>query len=162
MTEKNKIIRGSKGGSKKPKTPTKAKDSLNSRQFFTVQDLVSEGEIEGFATASKFNLTPFTTSYNNACLKDVFLDDTPILSDDASNTNPQDKDFNFRETKFKYKLGTSNQSKMGGIAAEIRSPETVGGIPSNADNHTTWAANKKYKVNNKKSKQNIKSKKNCL
>ena len=148
MTEKNKIIRGSKGGSKKPKTPTKAKDSLNSRQFFTVQDLVSEGEIEGFATASKFNLTPFTTSYNNACLKDVFLDDTPILSDDASNTNPQDKDFNFRETKFKYKLGTSNQSKMGGIAAEIRSPETVGGIPSNADNHTTWAANKKYKVNN--------------
>ena len=36
---------------------TRAPDTLNSRQFATLQDLLSEGEIEGFATASKAGLT---------------------------------------------------------------------------------------------------------
>ena len=43
-----KIIRGSGGffggGDDKP---TRAPDTLNSRQFVTLQDLISEGEIEG-------------------------------------------------------------------------------------------------------------------
>ena len=52
MTDKTKIIKGA-GGPSSPPPPYKAPDTLHSRQFATVQDLISEGEIEGFATASK-------------------------------------------------------------------------------------------------------------
>ena len=52
MTDK-KIIKGSGGAPPSPPTPYRAPDTLNSRQFVTIQDLISEGEIEGFATASK-------------------------------------------------------------------------------------------------------------
>ena len=75
MTDK--IIRGSGGPPPPPPAPTRAPDTLNSRQFATIQDLLSEGEIEGFATASKAGLTKGTTAYNNAALKDIFLNDTP-------------------------------------------------------------------------------------
>tara|TARA_A100001515_G_scaffold116870_2_gene98737 strand:- start:1785 stop:1946 length:162 start_codon:yes stop_codon:yes gene_type:complete len=51
MTDK--IIKGSGGAPPTPPTPYRAPDTLNSRQFATIQDLISEGEIEGFATASK-------------------------------------------------------------------------------------------------------------
>ncbi len=73
MTDK--IIRGAFFGlfkSPKPPKPFKAPDTLNSKQFATLQDLISEGEIEGFATPSKAGLTKNTTAYNNAALKDVF------------------------------------------------------------------------------------------
>ena len=66
---KPKIIRGS--GAPSPPTPpqpTRAPDTLHSRQFATFLDLVSEGEIEGFATASKEGRTQGTTAYNNAAL----------------------------------------------------------------------------------------------
>ena len=73
MTDEIKIIRGSKGP-KTPPPPYRAPDTLHSRSFATVQDLISEGEIEGFASASKAGLTKGTTAYENASLKDVFLD----------------------------------------------------------------------------------------
>ena len=47
-----KIIRGSKGPPA-PREPVRAEDTLNSKEFATIQDLLSEGEIEGFATPSK-------------------------------------------------------------------------------------------------------------
>ena len=69
-----KIIRGSGGPSPPPPPqPTRTPDTLHSRQFATFLDLISEGEIEGFASASKEGLTKGTTAYNNAALKDVFL-----------------------------------------------------------------------------------------
>ena len=126
MTEETKIIRGSGGQPKPPPPPYKAPDTLHSRQFATVQDLISEGEIEGFATASKAGLTKGTSAYNNASLKDVFLDDTPILNSNASNTSPSDNDFNFQNVTFKSKFGTSNQDAMSGIPDETRSPTGVG------------------------------------
>ena len=71
MTDK--FIRGSRGRPPPPPPqPTRAHDTLNSRQFATIQDLLSEGEIEGFATASKAGLTKGSTAYNNAALKDNF------------------------------------------------------------------------------------------
>ena len=82
MTDK--IIRGSGGSPPTPPSPTRAPDTLNSRQFATIQDLLSEGEIEGFATPSKAGLTKGTTEYRNASLKDVFLDDTAILQPNAN------------------------------------------------------------------------------
>ena len=113
MTDK--IIRGSGGPPPPPPQPTRAPDTLNSRQFATIQDLLSEGEIEGFATASKAGLTKGTTAYNNAALKDIFLNDTPILNSSASNTNPQTSDFNFQNVGFTPRFGTSNQEHIPGI-----------------------------------------------
>ena len=126
MTKETKIIRGSGGGPKPPPPPYRAPDTLHSRQFATVQDLISEGEIEGFATASKAQLTKGTAAYDNASLKDVFLDNTPILSSTASNTSPAENDFNFKNVTFKSKFGTSNQTAMSGIPSESRSPTGVG------------------------------------
>ena len=130
MTEEPKIIQGAGGGggnrNRQPPPPYRAPDTLHSRSFATVQDLISEGEIEGFATASKAGLTKGTTAYDNASLKDVFLDDTPILDETASNTSPADTKFNFQDVTFKSKFGTSNQTAMSGIPAETRSPTGVG------------------------------------
>jgi predicted phage tail protein len=126
MTDETKLIRGSGGPPKPPPPPYRAPDTLHSRSFATVQDLISEGEIEGFASASKEGLTKGTTAYDNASLKDVFLDDTPILNSTATSANPADTDFNFQDVTFKSKFGTSNQTAMSGIPAESRSPTAVG------------------------------------
>ncbi len=126
MTDETKIIRGSGGPPKPPPPPYRAPDTLHSRSFATVQDLISEGEIEGFASASKEGLTKGTTAYDNASLKDVFLDDTPILNSTATSASPADTDFNFQDVTFKSKFGTSNQTAMSGIPAESRSPTGVG------------------------------------
>tara|TARA_R100000654_G_scaffold32424_1_gene57432 strand:- start:1282 stop:4641 length:3360 start_codon:yes stop_codon:yes gene_type:complete len=133
MTNEKKIIRGSGGPPPTPPPPYRAPDTLHSRAFATIQDLISEGEIEGFASASKEGLTKGTTAYDNASLKDVFLNDTPILNSTASSSNPADSDFNFKDVTFKSKFGTSNQTAMSGIPAESRSPTAVGVTPVNAD-----------------------------
>ena len=114
MTDK--IIRGSGGPPPTPPSPTRAPDTLNSRQFATIQDLLSEGEIEGFATPSKAQITNKTsTEYKNAAFKDIFLNDTPILNPNASNTNPGTTDFNFQNISFAFKEGTGNQLHIPGI-----------------------------------------------
>jgi len=125
MTEDKRIIRGFGGGPKPPPPPYRAPDTLHSRSFATIQDLISEGEIEGFASASKEGLTKGTTAYQNASLKDVFLDDTPILQSTANSSSPSSNDFNFQDVTFQSKFGTSNQTAMSGIPAESRSPITV-------------------------------------
>jgi len=52
MNDKIKIIRGSKGP-KPPPPPNSAPDKLHSISFSKNQELIYEGEIEGFASASK-------------------------------------------------------------------------------------------------------------
>tara|TARA_R100000329_G_scaffold31920_1_gene29567 strand:- start:1179 stop:4661 length:3483 start_codon:yes stop_codon:yes gene_type:complete len=125
MTDKRKSIRGA-GGPPPPPKPFRAPDTLHSRQFATVQDLISEGEIEGFATPSKAAITDKTsTEYNNAALKDVFLNDTPVLNESASNISPTDGDFNFADVTFKTRFGTNPQDPLSGIPSEVRRPEAV-------------------------------------
>jgi len=112
-----KIIRGS-GGKPSPPTPpqpTRTPDNLHSRQFATFLDLISEGEIEGFASASKEGLTQGTTAYNNAALKDVILNDTPVLKSTANSADPATTDFNFQDVGFTPRFGTSSQTKVDGI-----------------------------------------------
>jgi len=124
---KSKIIRGS--GAPSPPTPpqpTRAPDTLHSRQFATFLDLISEGEIEGFASASKEGRTQGTAAYNNAALKDVFLNDTPVLKSTADSTNPATTDFNFQDVTFNPRFGTSGQTKVEGI--ESSSSVTAVGI----------------------------------
>ena len=124
---KSKVIRGS--GAPSPPTPpqpTRAPDTLHSRQFATFLDLISEGEIEGFASASKEGRTQGTAAYNNAALKDVFLNDTPVLKATADSTNPVTTDFNFQDVTFNPRFGTSGQTKVEGI--ESSSSVTAVGI----------------------------------
>ena len=113
MTKKT--IRGFGGGPPTPPTPYRAPDTLNSRQFATLLDLLSEGEIEGFATPSRAGLTRGTTAYQNASLKDVFLNNTQVLRSTASNTNPQDSDYNFQNVTLNTRFGENNQPKISGI-----------------------------------------------
>ena len=115
MTKK--IIRGS-GGRPSPPTPpqpTRTPDNLHSRQFATFLDLISEGEIEGFASPSKEGLTQGTTAYNNAALKDVILNDTPVLKSTANSADPAATDFNFQDVGFTPRFGTASQTKVDGI-----------------------------------------------
>ena len=85
MTNKEVIIIGAGGGGGGKggggnSTPTTAEDSLDSTAKVSILDAVGEGEIEGFDTARDEGHTQGTDNYNTAMLKDIFLDDTPILS----------------------------------------------------------------------------------
>ena len=117
MTDLPKKIIGSGGVRQQAQqaVPTRTPDTLHSRSFATLLDLISEGEIEGFATASKEGRTKGTTAYNNAALKDVILNDTPVLKASADSTNPQTTDFNFQDVTFDPRFGTSDQTKVEGI-----------------------------------------------
>jgi len=123
MTEN--IIRGYGGGGDKPKKPKITPDNLNSRQQFRILDLLSEGEIEGFASPSKEELTQGTTAYLNSCKKDVFLNNTPVLESTADSSDPNDSDFNYSNVGFDVRFGTTNQTKVKGVKA-TGSPTVVG------------------------------------
>ncbi len=103
--------------------PAVTDDVLASKQFQTLVELLGEGEIEGFPSAA--GLTQGTTAYNNAALKDVFLNGTQVLQSTASNTSPADTDFNFPNVSFEPRFGTSNQTAIQGIS-EIETENAVG------------------------------------
>ncbi len=123
MTKK--IIKGA-GGPPTPPTPYRAPDTLNSKQFATIQDLLSEGEIEGFATPSKAAISKSSADYLTAALKDIFLNDTPILNANASNSNPADADLNFQSVVLDTRYGTNNQLALSGIES---SSSPIAGFP---------------------------------
>jgi predicted phage tail protein len=103
--------------------PAVTDDVLASKQFQTLVELLGEGEIEGFPSAA--GLTQGTTAYNNAALKDVFLNGTQVLQSTASNTSPTDTDFNFPNVSFEPRFGTSSQTAIQGIS-EIETENAVG------------------------------------
>jgi predicted phage tail protein len=75
-----------KGGGGSQRVPTEADDSLQSTQFATVLDLLSEGEIQGLDNG----------------LKSVFLDNTPVVSSSGAN--------NFTGYTTEFKTGTQAQT----------------------------------------------------
>jgi predicted phage tail protein len=92
------------------------KDTYESKQVVRIIDLLSEGEIEGFPSAS--GLTKDTDPYFLASLKDTFFNNTPVLGADATVTSNSTKDdpdivenFNFdmRAAVFENRLGTQTQ-----------------------------------------------------
>ncbi len=97
--------------------------ALSSKQFATIVDVLSEGEIEGFPSAAAF--TKGTANYNTAALKDVYLGKTPVLRASADATATQPTDFNFKDVEFEPRFGTSNQTFISGIA-NIESETGVG------------------------------------
>ena len=88
-------------------------DSLASKQFQTLIDLISEGIISGFPSATG---SQGSTEYNTSSLKDVFLNGTQVLQQ-AAGTSPDETDFNFKNITFEPRFGTSNQTAIAGISA---------------------------------------------
>lgn len=104
--------------------PDLPSDALSSKQFNTIVEIVSEGEIEGFATASKRGIASDNAAYKTAALTDVFLNKTPVLNVSTALTDaqflakvqaPTDADFNFKNVGFDFRLGTSSQTFIQGI-----------------------------------------------
>lgn len=83
---------GGKGGGSSQRTPTEDPDTLQSAQFATVLDVISEGEIDGIEDG----------------LKGILLDDTPIQ--DASGNN------NFQGYTVVTRNGTQAQSYIPNLA----------------------------------------------
>ncbi len=87
---------GKGGGGGGSSSPTEDPDSLRSRSFARVIDLIGEGEIEGFADPDNR-------------LRCIYLDGTPIENSDGSR--------NFKGITVAQRYGTQNQSYMPGFPA---------------------------------------------
>jgi predicted phage tail protein len=74
------------GGGGSSRTPSTAPDSLDSRQYANVIDLISEGEIEGLVDG----------------FKSIYLNNTALQNPDGS--------YNFRDVEIYTRNGTQNQS----------------------------------------------------
>jgi predicted phage tail protein len=88
---------GGKGGGGSSRTPTTAKDSLDSRQYANVIDLISEGEIEGLADG----------------FKSIFLNNTVLQNLDGT--------YNFQDVTIYTRNGTQDQAYIplsGGVEDE--------------------------------------------
>jgi len=107
--------------------PDLPKDSLASKQFQTLIDLISEGIISGFPSATG---SQGSTEYNTSALKDVFLNGTQVLQQTAG-TTPDDTDFNFQNISFEPRFGTSSQTAIAGISAS--ESETAVGVTVTKD-----------------------------
>jgi predicted phage tail protein len=77
---------GKGGGGGSSRTPTTAPDSLDSRQYANVIDLISEGEIEGLADG----------------FKSIYLNNTVLQNPDGS--------YNFQDVTIYTRNGTQNQT----------------------------------------------------
>jgi predicted phage tail protein len=102
----DKVAKGAGGGGGKAgegagRAPIEAPDSLRSRQYARVLDLVCEGEIEGLVDG----------------LKSVYLDNTPIQNPDGT--------YNFKGVTFSAKNGTQNQTYIPGFGS-VESEKPVG------------------------------------
>ena len=88
---------GKGGGGGSSRTPSTAPDSLDSRQYANVVDLISEGEIEGLADG----------------FKSIFLNNTVLQNPDGT--------YNFQDVTIYTRNGTQNQTYIplsGGIEDE--------------------------------------------
>tara|TARA_Y100001972_G_scaffold20405_2_gene23977 strand:- start:2387 stop:5812 length:3426 start_codon:yes stop_codon:yes gene_type:complete len=81
-------------------------------QRLDIVDLLGEGEIEGFPSASSFNKTTQTALYNKAALKDIYLDGAPILTRGADEPFDKENDYNVKNVVFTVRHGTGDQTPI--------------------------------------------------
>lgn len=131
------LIRGAGGGGGQPqqvtqqvivqapqRTPVRDPDSLASKQHATFVDLLSEGEIEGFPSARAYARD--SANYNIALLKDIYLNETPILSAAANPASVQSSDYNFNGVTVVPRYGTQDQSYISAfVGTEDEKPVNV-------------------------------------
>ena len=126
MSQINNIITSNNGELIYQQNAKLPNNALKSIDFITLVDILSEGEIELSATAHKNNITDKTSAaYKNAFLKDLFLNNQPVLASDANVNNPAASDFNYDSIDFQFQQGTANNAIL--PAAEIQSTERTGG-----------------------------------
>ena len=90
-------------------------DGLKSIDFITLVDILSEGQIEGSATASRLGVTNQTVArYKNSFLKDLFLNGQPVLKASANENNPVPADKNYTSVTFQFQDGTANNAILDG------------------------------------------------
>jgi predicted phage tail protein len=92
---------GKGGGGGGARTPTTASDSLNSRQYAELIDLISEGEIQGLKDG----------------FKSIYVNNTPLQNPDNS--------YNFQNVTVYTRNGTQNQDAIP-FAGEIEDERGVG------------------------------------
>lgn len=90
-THSREAVFGAKGGGGTQRTPVEAPDSLYSTAMARILDLLSEGEIVGLENG----------------LKDVFLDETPVMNADGS--------LNFQSVHLETRNGTPDQAPIPGF-----------------------------------------------
>jgi predicted phage tail protein len=100
-------LRGFKKDEGSPRVPNEAPDSLRSRAFARVLDLLSEGEIEGLVNG----------------LRSVYLDETPIQNPDGS--------YNFTGVTLETRNGTQGQTYIPGFSS-VENEVSVGAEVVNA------------------------------
>ena len=113
------IISGSKKGNSPPST---ADDNLDSLATAKILDAICEGRIEGFPSPRDADppIAFGATNYNKLALKDIYLDDTPIVDEGAVLNNDgefDDDDKNYDGIVIDSRVGTNNQNTMGGFRA---------------------------------------------
>jgi len=114
------IISGSKKGGGSP--PSTADDNLDSLATAKILDAICEGRIEGFPSPRDADppIAFGATNYNKLALKDIYLDDTPIVDEGAVLNNDgefDDDDKNYDGIVIDSRVGTNNQNTMGGFRA---------------------------------------------
>lgn len=125
------LIFGSGGGNNTnvvappPRAATEGGDNLNSTSTIELIDLIGEGEIAGFATPHRNGYTRDSNQWNNAMLKDIYINNTPLLKATASDVSPAESDFNFSNVSVSVRYGTQVQdpinanSTVGAASKEI-------------------------------------------
>ena len=107
-----------------PTPPSVQPDNLESKQFARIIDLLSEGEIEGFPSARDY--TRGTDSYNRALLKDVYINETPLVRAGADASQPyQDADYNFKGITITPRYGTQDQAYLTEVGTSTQEEVTV-------------------------------------
>jgi hypothetical protein len=139
----------SRGSSGQKYYDSEMKDGeIGSRQNVTTIDILCEGEIAGFPSAIDAGHTQGTNDYRRTACKDIYLNNVQILSQSASDTNPDDSDFNFgtnaTRPAFIPKFGTADQTKIRGVAeterdrpigvtVTVAQPQTISITDTNTD-----------------------------
>ncbi len=117
----------SAGGSQKVQ-----KDNLDSRQVARIVDLLSEGEIEGFATPSRLGLTRDSARYNREMLKDIFLNNTSIVRTGADvSSEISTTDQNFQQFEVSPRYGTQTQTALTEVSESVQQEVAVGTTVAN-------------------------------
>jgi predicted phage tail protein len=112
--EDNAMIRGAGGGAgEQPRTPVESPDTLRSIAYARILDLVSEGEIYGFADQEN-------------PLSCIFLNQTPIANADGS--------LNFKNVQVDSRVGTQDQDYIKGFPGV----ESETGIGIELRQETSW------------------------
>lgn len=75
---------GKGGGGGGASTPGEARDNLANNAYVRIIDVLGEGELQGFSTPEKAATSKSSAAYNVELLKDIFINNSPVLRSSAA------------------------------------------------------------------------------